>query len=373
MEPNQLRRNPLTMRWTVYTSMERAFDEIIQFVRDHVDQDAKEGGEDREPENCQFCPGNEHISGQDILILSGGRIYYRRKHPDRQHHEWDVRVVPAWNPLFRIEGKLDRRLVRMYDVMNAIGAHEIIIEHPEHHQSWATMPPEHIAKIFSVWRERVNDLSKDPRMGHVFIHKSVGRHAGAQNSHPHSHLTISPVVPARVHQLLSGCHDHYKYKERCLFCDVLKDHQKKEDCMIVGDNSEFASFAPYFSPRPAEIWIMPRQHETQFKDRSDASLLEMARVVCETFRRLVRVLGPVSYNVAFNMHPNIDFGPGLGRGYWHTLEDDFHWHMMILPRLPRLVDRHRGFREGTAFFINPALPEDVARALREVELPNQEG
>jgi UDPglucose--hexose-1-phosphate uridylyltransferase len=51
------------------------------------------------------------------------------------------------------------------------------------------------------------------------------------------------------------------------------------------------------------------------------------------------------------------------RGYWTTLEHDFHWHVEIIPRLTNTA----GFEWGTGFYINPVAPEDAAQCLREPE------
>ena len=55
---------------------------------------------------------------------------------------------------------------------------------------------------------------------------------------------------------------------------------------------------------------------------------------------------------------------GRRRDYWYTLEDDFHWHIEVLPRLTQVA----GFEWGTGLFINPTAPEDAAGFLREVDL-----
>jgi UDPglucose--hexose-1-phosphate uridylyltransferase len=52
------------------------------------------------------------------------------------------------------------------------------------------------------------------------------------------------------------------------------------------------------------------------------------------------------------------------RGHWHTLNDDFHWHLEIMPRLTRVA----GFEWGSGFYINPTPPEDAAKYLRDVKI-----
>ncbi|MBI3087319.1 MAG: hypothetical protein HYY91_00300, partial [Candidatus Omnitrophica bacterium] len=45
-----------------------------------------------------------------------------------------------------------------------------------------------------------------------------------------------------------------------------------------------------------------------------------------------------------------------------TIEEDYHWHIELIPRLTRVA----GFEWGSGFYINPTPPEEAARYLREV-------
>src|ERR1700733_1899692 len=45
---------------------------------------------------------------------------------------WQVRVVPNKFPALGIEGDLDREGDGLFDRMNGVGAHEVIIETPDH-------------------------------------------------------------------------------------------------------------------------------------------------------------------------------------------------------------------------------------------------
>jgi len=49
-------------------------------------------------------------------------------------------------------------------------------------------------------------------------------------------------------------------------------------------------------------------------------------------------------------------------GYWSTIDQDFRWHIEILPRLTLIA----GFEVGTGFYINPTPPEEAAKYLREI-------
>jgi UDPglucose--hexose-1-phosphate uridylyltransferase len=51
------------------------------------------------------------------------------------------------------------------------------------------------------------------------------------------------------------------------------------------------------------------------------------------------------------------------KNHWHTLGEDFHWHLEIIPRLMRMS----GFEWGSGLYILPTSPENAAKYLREVE------
>jgi len=127
---------------------------------------------------------------------------------------WDVRVVPNKFPFLRIEGDFDRRAEGMYDVMEAIGAHEIVIESPDHLKSLATMEPSGLERVFLAYQERFIDLAKDPRFRQFLVLKN---HPGIFNRHPHSHLMAMPVLPRAMDEEIWGLLDYYQRKERCSY------------------------------------------------------------------------------------------------------------------------------------------------------------
>ena len=58
-----------------------------------------------------------------------------------------VRVIPHFQPLYRIEGEPGRMPDGIYDRMRALGAHEIVIESPDHQLALARMSDEQILDL----------------------------------------------------------------------------------------------------------------------------------------------------------------------------------------------------------------------------------
>ena len=50
---------------------------------------------------------------------------------------WSLRVISNKFPVLRVEGALTRKAEGLYDKMNGVGAHEVIIESPDHFETLA--------------------------------------------------------------------------------------------------------------------------------------------------------------------------------------------------------------------------------------------
>ena len=97
---------------------------------------------------------------------------------------WTYRVVPNKFPALRIEGDLEPAGEGLFDRMNGVGAHEVIIETPDHQASLATMSVDEVTDVLWAYRERLLDLKKDPRFAYVLVFKNHGEAAGASLEHP---------------------------------------------------------------------------------------------------------------------------------------------------------------------------------------------
>jgi galactose-1-phosphate uridylyltransferase len=176
----ELRKDPITGRWVIIAT-DRA-KRPSDFVRQPVT-----------PPQTAICPfdyGNEHKTPPEVLAY--------RTSGNRDQPGWRVRVVPNKFPVLGIEGELNRQGEGMYDKMNGIGAHEVIIEGPDHNQTLGSMSDKLIEEVLWAFKERVNDLKKDRRFRYIILFKNHGDAAGATLEHPHSQLIALPVIPKRV-------------------------------------------------------------------------------------------------------------------------------------------------------------------------------
>jgi len=288
---------------------------------------------------CVFCPGNEDKTPPEILASRG---------PGRSG--WSLRVVPNKFPALRIEGELEQAGEGIFDWMSGVGAHEVVIETPEHDATLATLPADAVTDVLMAYRERVVDLKKDPRFEYILVFKNHGAAAGASLEHPHSQLIATPIIPIGVVEELTGSAEHYARKERCVWCDILRQERRSGTRMIV-ESHEFVALAP-FAPRfPFETWILPARHRSAFEESSVEELRGLAHVLQTVLRALDATLDHPPFNYMLHTAP-LREGP----------LDHFHWHLEIIPKLTLVA----GFEWGSGFFINPVPPEDAAAALREV-------
>jgi UDPglucose--hexose-1-phosphate uridylyltransferase len=261
-------------------------------------------------------------------------------------------VVPNKFPALEIEGDLNKRGDGMYDMMRGVGAHEVIIESPEHVVSTADLSEEGLREVLWVYRDRLVDLKRDPRLVYGMLFKNVGSAAGASLEHTHSQLIVTPIVPISVQEEMTGSLEFYNYRGRCVFCDMIQQELATEK-RIVLDTPGFSAFTPFASRFPFETWILPKPHSSHYENIQRHAAEELACVMKQVIGKIEIALDRPAYNYIVHTAP-FD-APELGH---------YHWHIEIIPRLTKTA----GFEWGTGFYINPVPPEEAAAFLREVEV-----
>jgi len=341
----ELRHDPIQRRWIIIAT-ERA-----RRPTDFSHEPASANEVSFDP----FAPGNEDKTPPEIFAI-------RRKNSEPNKPGWKVRVVSNKFPALMIEGELDREGVGLYDKMNGIGAHEVVIETPNLTETFATISVSHLTMVLKAYRERLLDLMKDERFRYVLIFKNHGEDAGASLAHPHTQIIATPITPKTVALELESAKNYYHVKERCIFCDLMKQ-ELQDGSRIVLANEHFVVYCPYASRFPFEMVLLPRAHSHRFGGSSDELLGHMASALKETLSRLCAALDDPPYNFMLHTAPNINTRARRAY-YWETLEFDWHWHLEIIPR----VTKTAGFEWGTGFYINPVPPENAAKFLRDVEI-----
>jgi UDPglucose--hexose-1-phosphate uridylyltransferase len=330
----ELRKDPVLGRWIIIAKERRK--RPTDFI---VEKSEVRGG------FCPLCPGNEQFTPSEVMAIRGG-VESTTNAPD-----WQVRVVPNKYPALIIEGDLGKEAEGLYDRMNGIGAHEVIIECPGHHDILWRLPTEHIVLTLKVFRDRLIDLQRDPRFRYVMVFKNSGKAAGASLEHSHSQLIALPVVPRMIVSELEGALSYFRYKDRCLFCDIIRQEMQQE-IRIVCQNDHFVAISPFAPRTPFEMWVLPKVHASGFCTTPDTALPALAEIIAESLLRLDACIPGVPYNFVLHTRP-------LHAG---SLEH-YHWHFEIVPKLTSIA----GFEWGSGFYINPMPPEEAAHFLREAD------
>jgi len=330
----ELRKDPIIGRWVIIATErgKRPMDyEIPAPALNHG--------------SCPFCYGQEHLTTPEILAV-------RPPGSAPNSPGWQLRVIANKYPALRVEGELEKSGEGLYDKMSGIGAHEIIVEMPEHNRLLSDLDIPHLQTILSAYVSRMLDLKRDTRLKYLMVFKNQGYRAGASLEHSHSQLIATPIVPKTINEEMAGALDYYNYKERCVFCDIVK--QETEDRRrLVLENDSFISIAPFAARFPFECWLLPKRHESNFENSTPDGLGLLARILKETLLRIKASVNNPPYNLVLHT------APCQMSGLQH-----FHWHIEIMPRLTRVA----GFERGTGFYINPTPPEECAQFLREVDI-----
>ncbi|HLJ91034.1 MAG TPA: DUF4931 domain-containing protein [Candidatus Angelobacter sp.] len=295
----ELRKDPITRSWVI------------------VGEEAKghESGA-----HCPFCPGSPN-QPQVISTLAPG-----------EQGSGPVSAMVHPSPLYRIEGDPHRHSEGIYDVMNTVGAHEVLVQNVRHDLELWQSSNDEISRFLLLAAHRILDLKQDLRFKYVTIFKNYGPSAGQEFDHPTSQLTATTFVPRRVLYELRASRDYYLEKERCVFCDTL-NHEMRSSGRIVEARNGYVALCPFATRVPYEIWIMPQRHESSFEravtSRSGA-LADLSGMLRRTLQRVIAVAD--SFHLVLHTIPNTYQKSNILQ-YWKTVDEDYHWHIEILPVL----------------------------------------
>ncbi len=322
----ELRKDPITRSWVVLGKPKEA-------------PQAEEG--------CPLC-GAGRAPGPTVLSLPEG---------EREQ----VRVFPHYDPIYRIEGEMDRVAEGIYDRMGTVGAHEIIVETPEHGRTLSEFSDVEIYRVLQAYVRRIADLKQDVRFKYVTVFRNEGSAAGQEFPHAHSQVVATPFVPRRILYELRAAREWYRAHERCVFCDILRQEEKKGR-RVVDSQGDYVAFCPYASRVPYEVWILTRPHNHLFEQpRGEGNRQHLAALLGRVLRR-IRQVAP-AYHLVVHTAPNTRVRKASLADYWKTVAGDYHWHIEITPVLQ---DKSKSYVQKETYF-NDLMPEDAAEHLRSLD------
>jgi UDPglucose--hexose-1-phosphate uridylyltransferase len=295
----------------------------------------------RPPESCLLCGGREAETPPERLALR------EKSDAGAPVAPWRVRVVPNKFPVLRGEGALERRGEGVYDLMSGVGAHELIVESPAHDVKLADLPATAVGEILGACRTRIRALRQDPRLRAALLFKRHDPDAIGRARHPQCELLATPVVSEPVVQEMEQAKIYHDYRERCLFCDILRQ-ELDAGLRLVAESEHAVALAPFAARAPFEVWLLPRRHRAAFEDVEDAEQADVAALLRTVLRKLDRTIGDPAFELVLHSAPFGDAGSPA-----------YHWHVEIVPAVVT------GDRGSVGLVVNPMPPEDAARFLRE--------
>lgn len=349
--PPEFRFDPLENTWVIVAE-ERNRRPLPH--REKIIKDSSEG--------CPFCVGHESDTPPEIW-----RLPVEEK--GKNSSTWKIRVVPNKYPALKksLNGRWFEQ--SLHEFIEGTGAHEVIIETPEHDITFEELPLQHMQDVLRTYRTRIKTLYRDPRIKYALLFKNQGAKAGASLSHPHSQLIGTPILPKGVASKLESSFHHYRKTSRCLICDLIKQ-EKENGSRWVFSKKGIAAFVPYAARFPYEVFIVPEKHCSSFTQASDEILAAVSEVLKESLLRLKKLLKEPSYNLILNTAPNPrfeikDWPEKKEKQFFQEPRDNnygyYHWHLNIFPRLNPIA----AFEWSSGFSINPVPPEVSAKALRK--------
>lgn len=327
----ELRRHPILGEWVV----------ICPEMEDYLSE--------RCQAPCLYCHGNEDSCGVEIYSIEAPS--------GNGSSDGRIRVVAGSPPLFQIEGGLGKHAVGMCDCMQSVGAHEIVIESPVHDADLDSLDDETLCGIFDVLRSRSADLARDHRFRHISIFKLNACNDSGNRVHPVWDIVATPFIPRMIKDELRGAKQYFLHKERCAFCDYTRQEAAARERVIFQDPHTIA-ILPYAARFPFEIWLLPLRHSPDFGAASGDESLSAAR----SLKRLVTALKQLEHYKGYMISLHSAPVRRAKAGAWETIDQDYHWHMELKPRLNG-VD---GVHESAGFHMNSMPSEEAACILRDL-------
>jgi UDPglucose--hexose-1-phosphate uridylyltransferase len=328
----ELRKDPITRSWVI--------------TGDDVPDTAP-----RTEAGCRFCPDSPAVT----QVVSNM--------PGVESGPWSARAVVHPTPLYRVEGEPTRRGDGIYDRMSSIGAHEVLVENLRHDRELWSASDAEIEQFLLLVAHRIQDLKRDARFKYISVFKNHGINAGQEFEHPTSQLTATTFVPRRVLYELRAGRAYFESKERCVFCDIIAQ-ELQQDQRVIEVRGDFIAIGPYAPRVPYETWIIPRSHEAAFERYGlsrPASILDLGALLRRTLQRIRTVTD--EFHLVLHTSPNtLHQSPSLD--YWRTLDDDYHWHIEILPILEGKAKSYT-FKE---VYYSPLTSETAVKRLREAKI-----
>lgn len=325
MEGREIRCDPLTGEHVVLSTVR------AKHMGYHRAQDRRAGVN---VEDCPFCPQNMSATRRTIdeVVVDGA---------------WGARSFANRCPVVVLEESPEARHEGVLSTMGGFGAHEVLVESPEHaplheqadHRSQAA---------FELITRRLRDLRQDDRLKCLHWFRNHGPASGGSQRHPHSQIVGLPYVPERWQRYAGRARHHHDLHGETLLRAMMRD-EARDGRRLLRTVGPVTALCPFASGAPFEVWLVPEAPGRGLADATDMEIEALATLTPALVRAVEAAVGTaISYNLTvLGAAEGVD-PTGVG------------WHMRLTPRLAR----QGGIERGTGNFVNGVFPEEAAIVLR---------
>lgn len=294
---------------------------------------------------CPFCKGHEDMTPKEIYEL-------------KDKNGWKTRVVPNLYKALEIEADYGFKEDGLYEKSDGFGAHEIIIDTPNHELFFENLEILQINDWIETIKQRVCDLRKDIRLTYFSIFKNQGKNSGATLPHIHTQLIALPSIPKNILFLMYHYHNYYKHHGRSVFEDVI-NYEKEQKVRIVDENEDFIAFCPYGSLSAFEVVLMPKMQISSICELHEDRYKKLSIMLKNILKALKAQIGEFDYNLYLQNPP---FQKSYeSEDFFDDIANFYKFHIVITPR----IYKTGGFELQSGMHINPLSPESAAELLRE--------
>ena len=244
---------------------------------------------------------------------------------------------------------------------SSIGRCQVVVYTPEHYGSLASLSPQQLVRVMTVWRDRSAALWSE---GHrcVMAFENRGEAVGATLAHPHGQFYAFGHVPPFTAAKVVAHHAHRHPHDECLGCALNDDDVDSE--RVVATNASFVVAVPFAARWPYEVHIRAKRHGLgRLSELTDAEVRDLAAAVHSTVTRLDGLFGfEMPLMLAVQEAPAREPGDPPGG------EPDWHLHVEVIPphRSAERLKVRASVETALGQFINDTLPEQSAAQLRAV-------
>ena len=331
---NQMRQNILTGKWVIYAPQRQKRPNLQQTSEKQKTEPISE-----KDENCPFCPGNEKM-------LPGIINEMNSVHKDI----WLTRTVPNKYPALNTDEDIKGGNKGPFLTASAYGKHEVVIETPVHSHDIPLMTLEQVGHVIETYQQRSRYLQDNfDQILNVTIFRNHGSNSGTSLFHPHSQIIASAIIPQYIHEREAIADKYYETAGNCSLCDIT-EYEKTENKRVISENASFIAIVPFAAEVPFEVWLIPKIHRSDFtriNDEQIAGLSEILRIVLIAYYNR---LDDPDYNYVIHSCSR-----------QKEKQSSLHWFLQIRPRLTTPA----GFEIGSGVHINPSLPEQDAKTLKQ--------